>query len=48
MIGINPDFDYLIDDQQKKSVAFCPVCGGEIFGDWICWRCYRRAVQEDE
>lgn len=30
-IGVNPDFDYLLDPQQKKPVAFCPCCGREIY-----------------
>ena len=43
MIGINPDFDYLYDPQQRMPDGKCPECGMEIwgFGQNLCWRCQR-------
>ena len=47
MIGINPDFDYLYDPQQRKA-SVCECCGGAIYGDSICLRCERRAVPDGD
>ena len=43
MIGINPDFDYLYDPQQRRPDGRCPECGSEIWGIGhnLCSRCRR-------
>ena len=48
MVGVNPDFDYLLDDQQQIPVCFCPVCGNEIYRiGGICLKCEKRSVDDD-
>lgn len=41
MVGINPDYDYLFDPQQRCPVGFCSVCGREIYeyGEELCEEC---------
>ena len=40
IIGIDPDYDYLFDPQQAKPAGWCPMCGGEIYGNSeLCQRC---------
>ena len=49
MIGIDPDKDYLFDVQQLPPIAWCPVCGGEIYrkGRPLCRRC-AETMERDE
>ena len=47
MIGINPDYDYLFDPQQKRPDKICEICGEHCFGR-ICLRCERRMELEDD
>lgn len=40
IIGYDPDQDYRYDPQQAKSKGWCPMCGGEIYGNSeLCQRC---------
>lgn len=36
------------DPNAVAPVAFCPVCGGEIYGPGGCLRCRLRGEEEDE
>ena len=40
-IGINPDFDCLLDPQMANVCCFCEQCGGEIYksGERLCGEC---------
>jgi hypothetical protein len=40
-IGVNPDYDYLLDPQQARVFGFCEQCGGEIYkaGERLCYDC---------
>jgi len=40
-IGINPDYDYLLDPQMREPRGFCEQCGGEIYtrGERLCSEC---------
>lgn len=40
-IGVNPDYDYLLDPQMAKVWGFCEQCGGEIYthGERLCSDC---------
>ena len=40
-IGINTDYDYLLDPQMAKPAGFCEKCGGEIYtpGERLCYDC---------
>ena len=49
IIGINPDYDYLLDPQQAEPQGWCPVCGGEICGDAeLCRMCQEEMDNEKE
>lgn len=40
IIGYDPDQDYRYDPQQAKPKGWCPMCGGEIYGNSeLCQRC---------
>lgn len=41
MVGINPDFDYLYDPQQRRPVGLCVNCGSEIYSgtEDLCEEC---------
>lgn len=41
MIGINPDADYLLDDQMNRPVCMCLKCKREIYrmGMDVCEYC---------
>jgi hypothetical protein len=49
MIGINPDFDYLYDPQQRRAAGRCPLCGVEIWtpGANLCRRCRRSELMDN-
>lgn len=48
MIGVNPDWDFLLDEQQRHPVGFCPVCGAEVYApDSACIKCLRKVVPDD-
>lgn len=50
MCGINPDFDYLFDDQQSRPKGLCVNCGAEIYDNRadLCHRCreYENDLEE--
>lgn len=50
MIGIDPDYDYLYDPQQRRPAGWCPVCGQEIYADGknLCPRCEEMEEQHAE
>ena len=35
------------DEQLRRPIAYCEVCGGEIYGEGGCLRCQRRRVAAD-
>lgn len=41
MYGVNPDFDYLYDEQQARPSGMCINCGKEIYkrDSDLCARC---------
>lgn len=41
MVGVDADFDCLLDPQQAKPAGFCERCGGEIYtaGERLCCDC---------
>lgn len=43
-IGVNPDYDYLLDPQMTRPVGFCENCGGEVYtpGERLCGECEGR------
>lgn len=40
-IGVNPDYDCLLDPQMTDVFGFCEKCGGEIYraGERLCCDC---------
>lgn len=40
-IGVNSDYDCLLDPQMMDPVGFCEQCGGEIYrrGERLCADC---------
>jgi predicted amidophosphoribosyltransferase len=50
MVGINPDYDFLYDPQQAKTLCFCSCCGGEIYRSdtEICDDCIKELQHGDE
>ena len=49
-VGVNADFDYLLDPQQKRPMGFCVCCGREIYSLFVdtCDRCLFDVEVENE
>ena len=50
-IGVNPDYDYLLDPQQAKAYGICERCGRrEIYapGESLCYWCREVSYGDEE
>ena len=49
-VGIDPDCDFLYDQQQQRPAGWCPVCGREIYADGenLCEKCKEMEGSEDD
>ena len=49
-IGVNPDFDFLLDPQQSKPYGYCIYCNREIYRPFtdICDACTMDVEADDD
>ena len=49
-VGIDPDLDYLYDQQQQRPAGWCPICKREIYaeGENLCTKCKEMEGQNAE